>query len=151
MPTSRFHTMLPQGIYMTVLDGPSFVLKMRLDHNYTMYIRCCREPSLEPNMSIFRRHTYLRRSVRCWRQMRCFRRHEHNTWMKRIWHLRGGAVLRFFMVVDILQQTVSSLLCREGTRRVFTNQGDIAFIKRNGAGRCSSCRVISKLHPSNNN
>ena len=75
--------------------------------------------------------------------------------MKRIWHLRGGygggAVLRFLMVVDILQSILSSLLCRDGTRRVFTNQRDVAYTKRNGAERCSSCRVISELHPSKNN
>ena len=42
----------------------------------------------------------------------------------------GGGVLNLCMAVVVWPQTLASLLCRDGARRVFTNQADIGCTKR---------------------
>ena len=61
---------------------------------------------------------------------------------------RGGGGIQF--VHGPSRMTLASLLCRDGARRVFTNQADIACTKREGAVRCSASRVKGELHPSKN-
>ena len=59
----------------------------------------------------------------------------------------GRGVLKSCMAAVVRSWTLASLQCRDGARRVFTDQADIGLHQARSVVRCWASRMKGELHP----